>query len=57
MQDAQRTATNVNRAPTALNSNMIQQPTCRQLIAFRLCDEAPLLDVGIAEEIRLRRCR
>jgi hypothetical protein len=57
MKDAQRTATNVNRAPTALNSNMIQQPTCRQLIAFRLCDEAPLLDVGIAEEIRLRRCR
>jgi hypothetical protein len=57
MKDAQRTATNVNRAPTGLNSNLIQEPTCRQLIAFRLRYEALLLGVGIAEEIGLKRCR
>ena len=57
MKDAQRTATNVNRTPTGLNSNLIQKPTCWQLIAFRLRDEAPLLDVSIAEEIGLRHCR
>ena len=57
MKNAQRAATNVNRAPTGLNSNLIQEPACRRLEAFRLRDESLLLDVGIAEDIGLRRCR
>ena len=46
MKDAQRTATNINRTPAGLNSNLIQEPACRQLKAFRLRYEALLLDVA-----------
>ena len=52
MEDAQRTATNVNRTPAGLNSNLVQEPTCRQLDSF-----PPALRGAVARRAYRRRCR
>ena len=56
MEDAERTATNIDRTPAGLNSDLIQKPSCRQLKAFRLRYEPLLLDVRIAKDVCLRLC-
>jgi hypothetical protein len=57
MEDAQRATTNIDRLPAGLNSNLVQEPLSRQLVAFRLRHEALLLDVRVTKNIRLRICR
>jgi hypothetical protein len=53
MENAQRTTTNVNRTPAGLNSNLVQEPACRRLEAFRQRNQPLLLGLRVAKDVCL----